>query len=105
MAGGARTNIASEERPGRGFRQLTDRAADEDVEESEGAGGPQHAAQLARHGLEGAHGLVEPHHLDDPQIVEGADHRGENTYDGQPVELRVDRGEEDIPLGPEAGER
>ncbi len=49
--------------------------------------------------------LVEIHDLDDAQIVERADDAGEHADHGEPDQIGVDRGEEDVELAEEPGER
>ena len=50
-------------------------------------------------------GLVEIHDLDDAQIIVGAHHARQHADDRGHVEMRLDRGEEDVELGEEARER
>ena len=48
--------------------------------------------------VERADRLVEIHHLDDAQVIERADDAGDDADDGEPDQVRVDGGEEDVEL-------
>ena len=62
-------------------------------------GDEQHALQLRRdRPVEGDQRLVEIHDLDDAQIIEGADHAGDDADHREPDQMRVDRREEDVEL-------
>ena len=95
-----------EERLGGGFGHLADRPADQAHRTARRRRRRRAPARSSPDiGWKAADRLVEPHDLDDAQIVVGAHHRGQHADHRQRIELGIDRREEHVPLRPEAGER